>query len=92
MKKVYLVCDYADSRAISIDGTPNIGIEHLGNCGGRILREDGFEIGHHHSSTIGWLRSDLISKLDDPSKYEIVDLIGKPVPSILGDRQGDINE
>ena len=80
MEKVYMVCDYTDSKAASISGAPNIGVEYMGNCGGRILREDGSEIGGHYSSSFGWLREDLRSKLDDPSKYEIVDLIGQPVP------------
>lgn len=79
-EKVYMVCDWSDAIAASISGTPNIGVEYMGNCTGRILREDGSEIGGHHSSSFGWLRSDLRSKLDDPSKYEIVDLIGQPVP------------
>jgi hypothetical protein len=80
MEKVYMVCDYTDERASSISGTPNIGVEYMGDCGGRILKEDGTEIGRHHSSSFGWLRSDLKSKLDDPSKYEIIDLIGQEVP------------
>ena len=80
MEKVYMVCDYTDSKAASISGAPNIGVEYMGNCGGRILREDGSEIGRHHSSSFGWLREDLRSKLDDPSKYEVVDLICQPVP------------
>lgn len=80
MEKVYMVCDYTDSKASAIDGTPHIGVEYMGNCGGRILREDGSEIGRHHSSSFGWLRSDLRSKLDVPSNYEIVDLIGQAVP------------
>lgn len=77
---VYIVCDYCDNTASDIDSTPNVGVEYLGNCGGRILREDGSEIGRHHSSTIGWLRHDLKSKLDDPNKYHIIDFIGKPMP------------
>jgi hypothetical protein len=80
MEKVYMVCDYTDNKASSIDGAPNIGVEYMGNCGGRILREDGSEIGRHHSSSFGWLRSDLRRKLDDLSKYEVVDLIGQQVP------------
>lgn len=80
MEKVYLVCDYTDSKASSIDDALHIGVEHMGNCGGRILRDDGSEIGCHHSSSFGWLRVDLLSKLSEPSKYEIVDLIGQPVP------------
>lgn len=80
MEKVYMVCDYTDSKASAIEGTPNVGVEYMGNCGGRILREDGSEIGRHHSSSFGWLRSDLRSKLNDQSKYEVVDLIGQPVP------------
>ena len=80
MEKVYMVCDYTDSKAASISGAPMMGVEHMGDCGGRILREDGSEIGRHHSSSFGWLRADLRSKLDDQSKYEVVDLIGQPVP------------
>lgn len=80
MEKVYMVCDYTDDKAASIDGAPHIGVEYMGNCGGRILREDGTIIGQHHSSSFGWLRSDLKGKLDDPSKYEIIDLIGQEVP------------
>ena len=80
MEKVYMVCDYTDSKAASISGAPNIGAEHMGDCGGRILREDGSLIGQHHSSSFGWLRSDLKRHLDDPSKYEVIDLIGQPVP------------
>ena len=80
MAQVYMVCDYTDKKAADISGCPNVGVEYMGNCGGRILREDGSIIGQHHSSSFGWLRSDLESKLDDPSKYEIVDLIGQPVP------------
>lgn len=82
MKKetVYMVCDYTDKRASKIDACPHIGVEHMGCCSGRILRENGTQIGRHSSSSFGWLRADLKSKLDDPKKYEIVDLIGKPVP------------
>lgn len=80
-EKVYMVCDWHDGKDVTaIGGAWNVGIEHLGDCQGRILREDGSEIGHHHSSTFGWLRSDLKSKLDNPDNYEIIDLIGEPVP------------
>jgi hypothetical protein len=77
-EKVYMVCDWHDGKAEG--GAMNIGVEYMGNCTGRILREDGFEIGIHHSSTFGWLRSDLMSKLDDVNKYEIIDLIEQEVP------------
>jgi len=80
MEKVYMVCDYSDDKAASISGCPNIGVEYMGNCGGRILREDGTKIGSHHSSSFSFLRSDLRSKLDDPNNYEIIDLIGQEVP------------
>jgi hypothetical protein len=80
MEKVYMVCDYTDDKAASISDAPCIGVEFMGNCGGRIIREDGSVIGSHHSSSFGWLRSDLKRKLDDPEKYEIIDLIGQPVP------------
>lgn len=80
MEKVYMLCDRTDSKAASIQEALNCGVEYMGNCTGRIVREDGTVIGQHWSSSFGWLRSDLRSKLDDPSKYEIVDLIGQPVP------------
>ena len=80
MEKVYMVCDYTDDKAASISDRPNIGVEYMGDCGGRILRENGTEIGRHHSSSFGYLRGDLRSKLDDPAQYEIVDLIGQEVP------------
>ena len=77
-EKVFMVCDWHDGKAFG--GAWNIGIEYMGNCTGRILKEDGTEIGRHHSSTFGWLRIDLRSKLDDPNKYEIIDLIEQEVP------------
>lgn len=81
--KVYMVCDYTDDRAAEISGCPNIGVEFMGNCAGRILWEDGTVIGAHYSSSFGWLRNDLKNKLDNPSKYEIIDLIGQPLPDIF---------
>ena len=87
MEKVYMVCDYTDEKAASISGGPNVGIEYMGNCCGRILREDGSVIGQHTSSSFGCLRLDLRGKLDDPSKYEIVDLIGQTVPSDRQDKK-----
>lgn len=78
--KVYMVCDYTDAKASSIDGTPNLGVEYMGNCGGRLLREDSSVIGSHHSSSFGWLRADLRSKLPAIDEFEIVDLIGLDVP------------
>ena len=80
MKKVYMVCDYTDDKASSINSAPNVGVEFMGNCSGRLLNEEGEELGAHHSSSFGWLRDDLKSKLDSPSEYEIIDLIGKEVP------------
>jgi len=76
--KVYLICDHADQKASKIKGCPNIGIEHLGSCWGRIIQEDGRFIGSHSSTTIGWLRHDLISKLRNPDDWEIVDCIEDP--------------
>jgi hypothetical protein len=77
---VYLVCDICDPKARAIDGTPDVGVEYMGHCSGRVLHEDGTVIGRHMSSSIGWLRSDLLSKLDDPKKYEIVDLLDEAAP------------
>lgn len=67
MVKVYMVCDYK-------------GDEYFGDCGGRLLAENGDQIGRHHSSSIGWLRGDLKGKLSNASDYEIVDLLEQPVP------------
>ena len=73
-----MVCDWHDGNA---EGEAmNVGVEFMGNCQGRILKEDGSEIGCHHSSTFGWLRLDLKGNLDNPENYDIVDLIGKEVP------------
>lgn len=52
MEKIYMVCDYTDAKASSIQGAPNIGVEYMGNCGGRILHEDGSVIGSHHSTRL----------------------------------------
>lgn len=78
MEKVYMVSDWNDGK-VDLPAL-NIGIEFMGNCTGRILREDGTEIGRHHSSSFGWLRQDLMRKLEYPSKYEVIDLIGQEVP------------
>ena len=78
-EKVYMVCDRHNAKAAEC-GAWDVGVEHMGSCSGRILREDGSEIGSHSSSSFGWLRLDLARKLPDPSAVEIVDLIGQPVP------------
>ena len=75
---VYMVCDWHDGKAEG--GAWNVGVEYMGNCTGRILSENGELIGNHWSSTFGWLRSDLLSKLDNQENYNIVDLIGREVP------------
>ena len=72
MKKAYMVCDWHDGKAAG--EAWNIGVEYMGNCRGRILDETGVELGHHHSSTFGWLRVDLSRKVNE-AEYEIVDLI-----------------
>jgi hypothetical protein len=77
-EKVYMVCDWYEGN-VNV-GALNVRVEFMGNCTGRLLREDGTEIGSHYSSSFGWLRSDLKSKLDNPSEYEIIDLIGQKVP------------
>ena len=80
--KVFIVCDWFDKKA-SECGAWNVGIEFMGNCTGRILHEDGTEIGRHNSSSFGWLRNDLLRKLKDvggAEQFEIVDLIGQEVP------------
>lgn len=78
MKKAYMVCDTYDQRA-SECGAWHVGIERMGNCSGRIVDEDGNTLGQHGSSSFGWLRLDLANKVA-PGEYEIVDLIGQPVP------------
>jgi hypothetical protein len=79
-ERVYMVMDWADKKATEIKGCPNIGVEYLGNCNGRIIRESGEMIGYHFSSTLDFLRYDLTNKLDNPEEYEIVDLIGQECP------------
>lgn len=87
-EKVYMVCDWHDGKAQG--GAMNIGIEYMGNCTGRILKEDGTVIGSHYSSTFGWLRSDLLSKLDDRNKYEVIDLIEQEVPEKFKQQQSQV--
>jgi hypothetical protein len=65
-EKVYMVCDRHNAKAAEC-GAWDVGVEHMGSCSGRILREDGSEIGSHSSSSFGWLRLDLARKLPDPS-------------------------
>lgn len=77
-EKVYMVCDWHDGKANH--EARETQIENMGNCMGRILWEDGSEIGHHWSSSFGWLRVDLKNKLDNPDDYEIIDLIEQEVP------------
>lgn len=77
-EKVYLVCDWSEGNVNM--GAQHIGVEYMGNCTGRILKEDGTIIGNHYSSSFGWLRNDLLRKLDDVNKYEVIDLIGQSVP------------
>ena len=50
------------------------------NCKGRLIHENGSTIGFHYSSSYNWLRFDLLKNLKNPEKYEIIDLIGQPVP------------
>lgn len=80
MKRAYMVLDSADEKARTVKGCPNIGVEHLGLCNGRLLDEDGNILGQHTSSTLDFLRSDLKYKLENPDDYEIIDLIGQPTP------------
>lgn len=80
MKKVYMVCDYSDDRAGRIRDCPDIGVEYMGLCSGRILSESGMVMGSHTSSSIGWLRHDLIAKLDNPDSYLVIDLIDEETP------------
>jgi len=80
-EKVYMVCDSHDEKAVNAPTSPCVGVEHGGWCNGRILKEDGTVLGSHHSSSFGWLRQDLKYKIkDNLDRYEIVDLIGQPVP------------
>lgn len=78
--KVYLICDESDNKARTIEGTPNCGVEYLGRCKGRILLEDGTELGRHNSSTIDYLRQDLLSKLGIDHTYKVIDCLRLEVP------------
>jgi len=77
-KKVYMVSDWYNGDVHC--GPLNLGIEYMGDVSGRLLSEEGEELGRHHSSSFGWLRSDLKNKLDNLEDYEIIDLIGEEVP------------
>lgn len=79
-EKLYMVCDYTDDKAASIQGAPNVGVEFMGDCGGRLLKEDGTEVNHWHSSSFGWLRNDLKRGVENIDQYDIIDLIGQEVP------------
>jgi len=80
-EKLYMICDFSDKKAAEIDGTPNVGVEFMGNCSGRIVSESGDVIARHFSSSYGWLRADLKYQLRklDPNSYELIDLIGLDV-------------
>lgn len=77
-EKVYLLCDGYKGNVYC--GAANIGIEYMGDCWGRIVKEDGTLIGSHYSSSFGWLRSDLLNKLDNPENYEVIDFLHFVVP------------
>jgi hypothetical protein len=88
IQKVYLVCAWTDEKAKSIKDAPNIGVEFMGHCLGYTILETGEIIGQHHSSSFGWLREDLKSKVDcyaqnkniPRDSFEVIDLIGKDIP------------
>ena len=65
-KRVYLICDYNH--------------KYSRFCGGRVLNEDGSLIARHNSSSISFLRSDLMAYLGNQEGYEIIDLIEKKIP------------
>lgn len=50
-EKVYLVCDFQEGNVDM--GARDSGVEYMGTCIGRILKEDGTEIGSHCSSSYG---------------------------------------
>lgn len=63
--KLYLLCD-------SVDNTG-----HGSIYSGRIVKEDGSEVGRHTSSSLDFLRMDLKNKIYMKEKYEIIDLINE---------------
>ena len=81
--KLFLRCLEADAKAIRIKGCPNVGIEFLGDCYGEAVTESGERINYHTSSTLDWLRSDLMWGVDK-DKYEVVDLIDSDVARLIG--------
>jgi len=78
-QKVYIVCDSCNGIIDTYEEFNVDFIDYLNRCDGRILTENGSLIGKHTSNSIRCLRKDLKEKLDDQSKYEIIDLIGKHV-------------
>jgi len=85
--KAYMICTHTDAIASSMDSAPNIGVEFMGNCSGEIVDESGKVLGRHFSSSFGWLRLDLASKVSH-ADYDIVDLIGKEIPESLKGKLG----
>jgi len=79
--KLFLHCVSADRKAIMISGCPDRGIEFLGDCYGMSLDEQGNKISEHWSSTLDWLRHDLMWKIDK-DKYDVVDMIDEDVSKL----------
>jgi len=77
-KRLYLRCETADRKAREIKGCPDVGVEHLGMCYGFAITEDRIKINSHTSSTLDFLRSDLMHGIDK-DKYEVIDLIDSDV-------------
>jgi hypothetical protein len=69
--KAYMNLVRCDERARKEDLVQNI--EAGGWCFGQLVAEDGTLLGEHTSSTIGWLRQDLLSKLQNGHSFEVVD-------------------
>lgn len=76
--KLFLRCTSTDRRATMINGCLNVGIEHLGNCTGEIRDENGNVVSAHYSSTLGWLRHDLLREIDQ-DQYDVIDMISQDV-------------
>jgi hypothetical protein len=69
--KVYMKLIRCDERARKNDLVQNI--EAGGWCSGQLVAEDGTVLGEHSSTTIGWLRQDLLGKLPAGHCFEVVD-------------------
>lgn len=81
-EKIYLRCLSSDLKATTIKGCVHIGVEHLGMCYGEAVTEGGKVVAQHTSTTLGWLRQDLLFGVDK-ELYDVIDLIEEDAKKLI---------